>query len=121
MTRRRTERAQRPALPATESAVNLGAIPLGSALSRAAARVTLRAKLKKEAEDLWDKPLDGQGLGDAMEAARKRAEEREARGLPAYEDRGPIVIPPGKENTERGRLAARMNEARERMRRDEAR
>jgi hypothetical protein len=101
--------------------MNLGAFPLGSARSRAAARVTLGAKLKKEAEDSWDKPLDGQGLAEAIRAGRLKAEERRARGRPAYEDRGPIVIPPGKENTEQGRLAARINAARERMRQHETR
>jgi hypothetical protein len=112
----RTERARRPVLPATASSVGVGGLRLGSEHSRAAVRALLAARRERELEDYWDGELDCSGLADSIKAARERAERGEAR-----EEWKPILIPPGKENTPRGQLAARMNAARARMRQDEAR
>ena len=79
------------------------------------------ARQESEAEDEWDKPLDCTGLAERFEAARQRALQREESGESLEEQWTPIYIPPGKENTVRGRLAARMNAAGARMRRYEAR
>jgi hypothetical protein len=83
------------------------------------ARTLASARQESEAEDAWDKPLDCTGLAERMQAARERALLREERGE-ALEQWTPIYIPPGKENTVRGRLATRMNAARERVRQYEA-
>lgn len=110
MTGTRIERAGRPLLPATAAGRGVGCFPLLSPQSRAAARALMAARREREAEEHWDKPLDCTGLAEAFEAARERAERGEA-----LEPRTPICIPPGKENTARGRLAARINEARARV------
>ena len=99
-------------MPATAAGKGLGCFPLRSPQSRAAARALVAARQESEAKDDWDKPLDCTGIAEALEAARERAE--------ALEQWTPIRIPPGKENTVRGRLAARINEARARVARFEA-
>ena len=114
MNRTRTECAQRPFLPATVTARSLADYPLASAQSRAAARAVVAARQEREAEDNWDKPLDRTGLAEALKAARERSHQREERAE-ALEPWTPVCIPPGKENTARGRLAARINEARARV------
>ena len=119
MIRTRVERAERPFLPATAAGKGLGTLPVGSALSRAAARALAAARRESEAEDDWDKPLDCTGLAERMAAARERSRQGEERGE-ALERWTPIYIPPGKENTVRGRLAARINAARARVRQYEA-
>ena len=116
----RTERTQRPLVTATAASKGLGTLPVGSAWSRAAARALASARQESEAEEDWDKPLDCTGLAERMQAARQRALLREERGE-ALEQWTPIYIPPGKENTVQGRLAARINAARERVRQYEAR
>ena len=93
----------------------MGCFPLRSPQSRAAARALVAARQKSEAEDDWDRPLDCTGIAEALEAARQRVERGEA-----PEPWTPIYIPPGKENTVRGRLAARINAARARVARFEA-
>lgn len=67
----------------------------------------------------WDKELDCTGLAERLNAARERMRQREERGE-ALEHWTPIYIPPGKENTFRGRLAARINAGRARVRQYEA-
>ena len=115
MTETRTERTGRPSLTATAAGRSLGCFPLRSPQSRAAARALVVTRQESEAEDDWDKPLDCTGIAETLEAARQRVERGEA-----PEPWMPICIPPGKENTVRGRLAARMNEARARVARFEA-
>lgn len=115
MTETRTERTERPSLPATAAGRGLGCFPLRSPQSRAAARALVAARREREAEDDWDKPLDCTGIAEAVEAGRQRVERGEA-----PQPWTPIHIPPGKENTVRGRLAARINEANARMARFEA-
>ena len=97
-------------MPATAAGRGLGCFPLRSPQSRAAARALVIARQESQAEDDWDKPLDCSGIAEALEAGRQRVE----RGA-APEPWTPICIPPGKENTVRGRLAARMNAARARV------
>lgn len=121
MTESRTERAQKPLIPATAASKGLGYLPMGSASSRAAARALATARQESEVEDDWDKPLDCTGLAERMNAARERASQREESREGLEEQWTPINIPPGKENTTRGRLAARINAARTRMRQYEAR
>jgi len=116
MTESRSERARRPLLPATASSVGVGYLRLGSEQSRAAARALVTARRGREAGDNWDSPLDCSGLAEALRAACERTE----RGEP-LEEWKPILVPPGKENTVRGQLAARMNAARARMRQYEDR
>ena len=113
------ERTDRPFLPATAAGKGLGCFPLHSPQSRAAARALVAARQESEAEDDWDKPLDCTGIAEALEAARERSRQREERAE-ALEPWTPMCIPPGKENTVRGRLAARLNAARERVARFEA-
>jgi len=120
MIKTRAERAVRPSLPATAAGKGLGDLPLGSPQSRAAARAVMIARQESAAEDGWDKPLDCTGLSERMNAARERSRQREERGE-ALGQWTPLHIPPGKENTIRGRLAARINDARARMRQYEAR
>ena len=103
----RTERTGRRFLPATAAGKGLGCFPLHSPQSRAAARALVVARQESEAGDDWDKPLDCAGVAETLDAARERVE--------ALESWTPICIPPGKENTVRGRLAALMNEARARV------
>ena len=93
-----------------------GGFPLGSAHSRAAARSLMTARQTSDAENHWDKELDCSGLAECLNAARQRGE----RGV-TLEHQEPIYIPPGRENTVRGQLAARINAARARMRQHEAR
>ena len=112
----RTEHYERPLLPATAANTGLGYFQLGSEQSRAAARALAAERQRNEAEVHWDNGFDCTGLAERFEAARMRVERGEA-----SEHWEPIYIPPGKENTVRGRLAARMNAARERMRQYEAR
>jgi hypothetical protein len=76
----------------------------------------MTARQKSAAEGYWDKELDCIGLAESLKAARQRGERGEA-----LEHQEPIYIPPGKENTVRGQLAARMNAARARVRQYEAR
>lgn len=111
MTETRTERTGRPFLPATAAGKGLGCFPLRSPQSRAAARALVAARQESEAGDEWDKPLDCTGIAETLEAARQRVE----RGQAFERDLKPIPIPPGKENTVRGRLAARLNAARTRV------
>ena len=99
-------------MPATAAGRGLGCFPLRSPQSRAAARALVAARQESEAEGEWAKPLDCTGIAEALEAARERAE--------ALEPWTPICIPPGKENTVRGLLAARVNAARARVARFEA-
>ena len=111
-----TKRARRPMLPATASSVGVGYLRLGSKHSRAVVRALLSARQNRELEDYWDGELDCGGLADSMKAARERAERGEA-----PKEWEPIIIPPGKENTPRGQLAARMNAARARVMQHETR
>jgi hypothetical protein len=103
-------------LGATDSGPRPGRFPLGSAQSRAAARAILGARKASEAEEEWDKEFDLTGLAERLAAARQCNEHR---AVP-WADMPPIHIPPGKENTLRGRLAARLNAANARMARFEA-
>lgn len=107
-------------LPATASAAGLVSFHLRSRESRAAARSLLTARQESEAEDDWDRPLDVTGLSERLQAAIERARERGERGEVLEQEWSPIYIPPGKEGTIRGRLAARINAARARMLRLEA-
>ncbi len=106
-------------MPATAAGRGLGCFPLRSPQSRAAARALVVTRQESEAEDDWDKPLDCTGIAETLEAARERSRQREDR-TEALEPWTPICIPPGKENTVRGRLAVRMNAARARVARFEA-
>lgn len=60
-------------------------------------------------------------LAERLDKARAEAHERWKRGEPEpktdWSKYEPIVIPPGKENTPRGRQAARLNAMRERLKR----
>jgi hypothetical protein len=103
-------------LVATNSVPRPGCFPLGSTQSRAAARSLVNARKESEAEEEWDKEFDLTGLAEHLAAVRQRGEQE---GTPAA-DWSPIHIPPGKENTVRGRLAARINAAHERLVRFEA-
>ena len=116
MTETRTERTGRPSLPATAAGRRLGCFPLRSPQSRAAARALVAARREIEAEGEWDTDFDPTGLAETIAAARQRAAHEQAHEV----DWSPIPIPPGKENTVRGRLAARINEARARVARFEA-
>jgi hypothetical protein len=109
MSQIRTESARSLLVTATAASKGLGSLPLCSALSRAAARALVASRREREAENESDRPLDVSGLAERLNTARKRCESEVSR------DWTPIVIPPGKENTVRGRLAARMNAARARM------
>ncbi|MFZ0339224.1 MAG: hypothetical protein WAL45_14410, partial [Terracidiphilus sp.] len=80
------------------------------------ARAMLVARKDSETEEEWDKEFDLTGLAEYLAAARQRSEYGAAPSV----DRSPIHIPPGKEATVRGRLAARINAARVRMARFEA-
>ena len=97
----------------------MGCFPLRSPQSRAAARALVVTRQESEAEDDWDKPLDCTGIAETLEAARERSRQHEDR-TEALKPWMPICIPPGKENTVRGRLAVRMNAARARVARFEA-
>jgi hypothetical protein len=114
-----TNKGARQPLGATGAGLRLGDYALGSPLSKAAARALAVARQESEVDDDWDKPLDCTGLAERMAAARERSRQREERGE-ALERWTPIYIPPGKENTVRGRLAARINAARARVRQYEA-
>lgn len=103
-------------LGATDSGLRPGCFPVGSAQSRAAARSLVNARKESEAEEEWDKEFDLTGLAECLAAARQRGEHEAA----PRTDWSPIHIPPGKEDTVRGLLAARINEARARMARFEA-
>jgi hypothetical protein len=76
----------------------------------------LVARKENEAEEEWDKEFDPTGLAERLAAARQRGEQ----GAAPTADWSPIHIPPGKEDTVRGRLAAQINAARARMARFEA-
>jgi hypothetical protein len=115
MHRSRIERAKRPVLPATASSVGIGFLRLGSEHFRAAVRALIAARQDSEADGYWDGELDCSGLADRLKAAREKKESREQ-----LEEWKPILIPPRKENTARGKLAARINTARARMRQYEA-
>ncbi len=121
MNKNRTGRTRRPLLLATALGKGLGCFPLGSAQSRAAARSLVTAQQESETEDGWDKELDCTGLAERLKAARERKRQHAESGEGLEERWTPIYIPPGKENTVRGRLAARINAARARMRQYEAR
>lgn len=112
----RTNRTGSAPLSATATSKGLGYFRLGSEQSRAAARSLLNARQTSEAEEPWDDELDCTGLAESLRAARQRRERGELLGY-----HKPIYIPPGKENTVRGQLAARINAARARMRQHEAR
>ena len=98
-------------LSATNMGIRPGGFPIGSAQSRAAARSMANARKGRQAEEDWDKEFDTTGLAEYLAAARQRGKREGASAM----DWSYIHIPPGKENTFRGRLAARMNEARARM------
>jgi len=98
-------------LSATDTGPRPGHFPLGSAQSRAAARAMLVARKASEAEEEWDKEFDLTGLAERIAAARERGEH----GAVPWADMPPVHIPPGKENTVRGRLAARLNAANARL------
>jgi hypothetical protein len=104
-------RDQQWRLVATESGLRPGGFSLGSVQSRAAARSLVNARKERQAEEEWDKEFDPSGLAERLAAARQRGDHE---GAPAA-DWSPIRIPPGKENTVRGRLAARISEARTRV------
>lgn len=107
-------------LPATSTSKRLGYFPLGSELSRAAARALAIARRESEAIDYWERELKCTRLAERFNSARQRSLRRAESGV-TFERRTPICIPPGKENTPRGRLTARINVARERIRQYEAR
>ncbi len=92
------------ALPATAAQAGLGALPIGSFQSRAAARALANAR----GESSWDEearpPKD---LANLIHLARNRHAQAER-------DLSPLPIPSGKENTPRGRLRARINACRAR-------
>ena len=111
MTQARTGQAERSILPATAAGNGLGSLSIGSAQSRAAARSLLTARQECEAEGEWERERDASGLAERLDAARRRSECGEVDTV----DWSPIYIPPGKENTVRGRLAARLNSARARL------
>ena len=111
-----TSKGTRGRLGATDSGPRLGGFPLGSAQSRAAARAILNARVEREAEEDWDKEPDLTGLAESLEAVRQRRD----RGETFTPNRSPIYIPPGKENTTRGRIAVRITEAHARTTRFEA-
>ena len=110
----RTERTEGPFLPATASSNGLGDLPLGSIESRAAARLLLDARGKSEAEEDWDKELDCFGIAERLSEARNRSREPAEREE-VLEQWTPILIPPGKEDTIKGRLATRLNAAKLRV------
>jgi len=112
----RTNRYGSALQPATAASKHLGYFRLGSEQSRAAARSLVVARQESLAEANWDRELDCAGLAERLKAARERHERGDA-----SEHWEPINIPSGKENTIRGRLAARINAARARVRRHEAR
>jgi hypothetical protein len=112
MRKDRTERTESPLLTATAAEKGLGSLLLGSAQSRAAARALANARKDGEGECDWNKPLAAPTrLAECFEIAR----QREERGEVQKSDWKPIRIPPGKENTVRGRWFARLNEAMARM------
>ena len=111
MRKTRTERTESPLVPATASSKGLGYLRVGSVQSRAAARALVAARQESEAEEEWDREMDCSGLAERFRIARERAEGGEA----PERNWAPICIPPGKENTVRGRLAARINESRVRV------
>jgi hypothetical protein len=110
----RTERSEGLFLPATASSKGLGDLPIGSIESRAAARSLLAAREKSESEEDWDKELDSFAIAERLSAARKRSQEDEELEE-TLEQWTPIYIPPGKEDTLRGRMAMRMNAAKLRV------
>lgn len=102
---------------ATDTGPRPGRFPLGSAKSRAAARAMLVAQKASEAEEDWDKEeFDTIGVAEILTAVQQRME----RGEEPKPDWSPLPIPPGKEDTVRGRLRARINDAHARMARHEA-
>jgi hypothetical protein len=103
-------------LGATVSGKRPGCFPIGSPQSRAAARSLVNARKESEAEEEWDKKFDPTGLAERLAVARQRGEHRAA----PTANWSPIHIPPGKEDTVGGLLAARINAARARMARFEA-
>jgi hypothetical protein len=113
MSRTRTEGTERHAPSATAAGRGLGNLPVGSAVSRAAARSLVIAR-QSEAEEDWDTLDPPTGIAEILEEGwSRRHEQREPRKA---EDWGPpIEIPPGKEDTVRGRYYARWNAARARM------
>jgi hypothetical protein len=119
MIKTRLERTEKPSLPATAAGKGLGDLPLGSPQSRAAARALVAARQGSEADAEWDGPLSMDGVAEALDEARKRHERGEVIATD-WSDWTPIHIPPGKEDTPRGRLAADLNAARARMARYEA-
>ena len=102
-------------LPATAFAAGLVSFSPGSLESRAAARALVIARQGNDAEDDWDRLLDCTGLAERLQAAIERTRERVQRGELLPEERLPIYIPQGKEDTVRRRLAARINAAAARM------
>jgi hypothetical protein len=71
----------------------------------------LVARKESEADKEWGREFDLTGLAEHIAAARQCREYGAAHSV----DRSPIYIPPGKEGTVRGRLAARINAARARI------
>jgi hypothetical protein len=116
MIRTRTISTERPFLLATAAGKGMGNLPIGSLQSRAAARSLVAARQESEAGGEWDRDFDLSGLAELLAAARQRREHGEV----PKPDWLPIYIPPGKEDTVRGRLAVRTNAARARMARLES-
>jgi hypothetical protein len=113
----RKESTERPLLTATAAGKGLGDLPIGSAQSRAAARALLTARQGIEAEGEWDKPFDAPiDLAERLDGTMKHHEQGEVSNA----EWTPIHIPPGKEDTVRGRLAARINAAMARVASHEA-
>jgi hypothetical protein len=111
MNKRGAERTEQPFHPATATERGLGNFLLGSPRSRAAARSLAIARQESQAEDDWDNEPDLTELAERLSAARKRMRESLDRGEVLerdYSNWTPIYIPPGKENTVRGRLVARL-------------
>ena len=109
----RTERTEKPFLTATASGKGLGSLPLGSPQSRAAARALANVRQESESDPDAAK-WDCSGLAETIAAARRRADEARAGGLPLERDSQPL---PGKPKP--GSLAERTTQARERLRRFE--
>jgi hypothetical protein len=74
----------------------------------------LTARLEIEAEASWDQEPDTTGLAEAIRTAREDPSPETS------EDWAPIYIPPGKEDTVQGKLAAAINAAKARVARFEA-
>ena len=90
----------------------LQSLPIGSPESRAKARALMNAR----DEIAWDlEPEFPTNVAEIIRAARERHADYERRGEPLPKrDYSQIPIPPGKENTPRGLLVAKVNGCRTR-------